>query len=80
MRKTGHDAAGSSILYLLSGFLTGRRKAACAVEDRLVGEEGGTIVDCVDVASVQVVLEEYVGFSETLLIRLILLCVDLLHI
>ena len=80
MRKTGHDAAGSSILYLPFGFLTGRRKAACVVEDRLAGEEGGTIVDCVDVASVQVVLEAYVGFSETFLIRLILRCVDLLHI
>ncbi len=42
-----------------------RRNAACVVEGRLAGEEGGTIVDCVGVASVQVVPEAYVGFGES---------------
>jgi hypothetical protein len=73
MRKTGQDAAGSSILYLLSGFLMGRRNAACVAEDRLVGEGGGTIVGCAGVASVQAVPKAYVDFSETQLIRLKLL-------
>ena len=70
MRSTGQDVAGSSILYLLSGFPTERRKAACDAEDRLVGEEGGTIVDYVDVASVRVVREAYVVPSEASPIRL----------
>lgn len=73
MRKPGQDVAGSSILYLLSGFRTERRNAACDAEDRLVGEEDATIVDCVDVASVQVVREAYVVSKETLPIRLKLL-------
>lgn len=70
MRKTGQDVAGSSILYLPSGFPTERQNAACDAEDRLVGEEGGTIVDYVDVASVQVVREAYVVSSEASPIRL----------
>lgn len=57
-----------------------RRNAVCVVEDRSVGEEGGTIVGCVGVVSVQAVPEVYVGSSELLLIRLKLLCIDLLHI
>jgi hypothetical protein len=80
MSKTGQDAARSSILYLPSGFLMERRNAVCVVEDRSVGEEGGTIVGCVGVVSAQAVPEVYVGSSELLLIRLKLLCVDLLHI
>jgi hypothetical protein len=80
MRKTGRDAVGSSILYPLFGFRMERRNAACVAEDRLAGEEDGTIVDCVGVASVQTVPEAYVHSSETLLIRLKLLRVDLLHI
>jgi hypothetical protein len=51
----------------------GRRNAACVAEDRLVGEGGGIIVDCVGVVSVQTVPEAYVDFSETSLIRLKLL-------
>jgi hypothetical protein len=57
MRKTGRDAVGSSILYPLFGFRMERRNAACVAEDRLAGEEDGTIVDCVGVASVQTVPE-----------------------
>jgi hypothetical protein len=37
------------------------------VEGRLVGEDGDTIVDCVDVAFVRAVLEAYVGFARVLL-------------
>jgi hypothetical protein len=48
-------------LYLLFGFLTEGRKAACVAEDRLVGEGGGIIVDYVGVASVRTVLEAYVS-------------------
>jgi hypothetical protein len=76
----GQDAAGSSILCLLCGFQTEGRKAACVAEGHLVGEEGGTTVDCVGVASVQAVPEAYVGSARDLLIRLNLFCVDLLHI
>lgn len=35
----------------------GRRKVVCAVADRLIGVEGGTTADCVDVVFVQVVLD-----------------------
>ena len=56
------------------------RKAACVAGGRLVGEEGGTIVGCVDVASAQAVPEAYVGSVRELLVRLKLFCVDLLHI
>jgi hypothetical protein len=80
MSKTGQDAARSSTLYLLSGFLMERQNVVCVAEGRLVGEEGGTIVGCVGVVSAQAVPEVYVGSSESLLIRLKLLCVDLLHI
>ena len=66
----GRDAAGSSILYLLCGSQMERRQAACVAEGHLVGEEGGTIVDCVGVASVRVVPEAYVGSTKDLLIRL----------
>jgi hypothetical protein len=55
-------------LYLLSGFLMESRNAVCVVEDRLVGEEGDTIVGCVGVVSAQTVPEVYVGSSESLLI------------
>lgn len=65
MSETGQDAARSNILYLLSGFLMERRNVVCAVEDRLDGEEGGTIVGCVGVVSAQTVPEVYVGFSKT---------------
>ena len=68
MSKVGQDAARSSILYLLSGFLTERRSAVCVVEGRLVGGEGGIIVGCVGVVSAQTVPEVYVGSSESLLI------------
>jgi len=61
MSKTGQDEARLSILYLLSGFPMERRKAVCVAEGRLVGEEGGTIVGCVGVASAQAVPEVYVG-------------------
>jgi hypothetical protein len=37
-----------------------RRNAVCVVEDRSVGEEGGTIVGCVGVVSAQAVPEVYV--------------------
>jgi hypothetical protein len=57
-----------------------RRNAVCVVEGRLVGEEGGTIVGCVGVVSAQAAPEVYVGSNESLLIRLKLLFVDLLHI
>ncbi len=56
-----------------------RRNPVCVVEGRSVGEEGGTIVGCVGVVFAQAVPEVYVGSSESLLVRLILLCVDLLH-
>jgi hypothetical protein len=67
MNETGQDATGSSTLYLLCGFQTEGRKAACVVEGRLVGEGGDTIVDCVDVAFVRAVLEAYVGSARVLL-------------
>lgn len=57
-----------------------RRNVVCVAEGRLAGEEGGTIVGYVGVVSAQAVPEVYVGFSESLLIRLKSLCVDLLHI
>ena len=65
MHKTGRDVVGSNILYLLSGSPTEGLEAACVAEGPLAGEEGDTIVDCADVASVQAVLEAYVGSSET---------------
>jgi hypothetical protein len=57
MPKTDRDVAGSSILYLLFGFPTEGRKAACVAEGCLAGEEGDTIVDCVDVVFVRAVPE-----------------------
>jgi len=57
-----------------------KRNVVCVAEGRLVGEEGDTIVGCVGVVSAQAVPEVYVGFSKSSLIRLKLLCVDLLHI
>jgi uncharacterized membrane protein YeaQ/YmgE (transglycosylase-associated protein family) len=80
MSKTGQDAARSSILYLLSGFLMERRNAVCVAEDRLVGEEGDIIVGCVGAVFAQAVPEAYVTSSKLLLIGLKLLCIDLLHI
>ena len=63
MCETGRDAARSSILYLLFGFPTEGRKAACDAEGRLVGGGGDIIVGCVGVASAQAALRAYVGFN-----------------
>jgi hypothetical protein len=54
-RKTGRGVAGWNILYLRFGFRMGRRKVVCVAADRLIGVEGGTTADCVDVVFVQAV-------------------------